>query len=232
MSFKIGQLRKNQLAASEYQIEIDKKSYNIGEGIISITQPNGLNLEFNEGGFNYNFKEGTTYFLDFSYELSNSNYSPSGISVYIKLLNENGAEMIIKKMSNAEAWYEKIIFTPNRDYNFFVIQIERNSSALRVSDLYCEVTLNNFYQLNNILQAGNFKNKFSEVTSIKKLGLQAPEGLIFAINGKDFKVGKSGVYEVEDVNIKQLCFYIAKEDTYFHPYEKQTEQFFIMDFEY
>lgn len=231
MSFKIGQLRKNQLNINEYQIS---KEADLQTGVISATQSiDGKNIqimEFNEGGFSYPFKEGVTYYLNFSYTQQGS--GPVN-TVYLKLLSEDGTkEMIIKQRSGGGGSSE-IIFTPNRDYQYFMVQIKRDKASLRVEDLYYKISsISNFYELKNILQADSFKNKFSEVVSIKKLGIQAPEGLIFALNGKDFKVGKSGIYTVSDVEIDHLCFYLKKANTDLYPYQNQTEQFFIMDFEY
>lgn len=231
MSFKIGQLRKNQLNINEYQIS---KKADIKTGVVSATQfIDGKNIqimEFNEGGFSYPFKEGITYYLNFKYSQQGSG---SINTVYLKLLSEDGTkEMTIKQRSSGVGNCE-IIFTPNRDYQYFIVQIKRDKISLRVGDLYYKIdSIFSFYELKNILQADKFKNKFPEVVSIKKLGIQAHEGLIFALNGKDFKVGKSGIYEVEDVEIDHLCFYLKNIDTDLYPYQNQTEQFFIMDFEY
>lgn len=231
MSFKIGQLRKNQLNINEYQIS---KKADIKTGVVSATQfIDGKNIqimEFNEGGFSYPFKEGITYYLNFRYTQQGSG---SIHTIYLKLLSEDGTkEMTIKQKSGG--WgSDEIIFTPNRDYQYFIVQIKRDKASLRIKDLYCKIdSISSFYELKNILQANNFKNKFPEVVSIKKLGLQAPEGLIFALNGKDFKVGKSGIYTVSDVEIDHLCFFLKKINTDLYPYQNQAEQFFIMDFEY
>ena len=42
---------------------------------------------------------------------------------------------------------------------------------------------------------------------IVKLGVQAAEGTIVCINGANIKIGKTGIYELDDViNIKELYF--------------------------
>lgn len=56
------------------------------------------------------------------------------------------------------------------------------------------------------------------VTAIKKLGIQAPTGTICYINNKEIMIGRTGMYELEDiVTVSSLYFvkkqiYILKED--------------------
>lgn len=46
-----------------------------------------------------------------------------------------------------------------------------------------------------------------EKPEIYKIGIQAPPGTIVAINGRNIKIGTTGIYELDDViRIKRLVF--------------------------
>lgn len=55
-----------------------------------------------------------------------------------------------------------------------------------------------------ILIAQACNNQYSG--TIKRLGIESPEGTSLLINNKDIKIGKTGMYEVRDVDITSLIF--------------------------
>jgi hypothetical protein len=61
------------------------------------------------------------------------------------------------------------------------------------------------------------------------MGIQGPTGLLFSMNGEEIRIGKSGIYEVQDFPIENLGFVIK--DTSPVPYQ-DGKDFFIMDFQY
>ena len=61
------------------------------------------------------------------------------------------------------------------------------------------------------------------------MGLQGPPGLLFSMNGEEIRIGKSGIYEVEGININQLSFVIKNNSPI--PYADNLD-YFIMDFQY
>lgn len=230
MSFKIGQLRKNQLSyPNDYQIEKDVK------GTASTTLSiNG----FNEGAFPYSFEEGKTYYINLSTTLSESLGTPTR---YIKLYSKGqdgkeGKEMTIKKLSSSSySDSQEIIFTPNRNYDYLIVQIDRKEISSSQSNAYYKIEFKKLWELKNILTVANFKNKFPNIKTIKSLGIQGPIGMIFALNGEEFKIGKSGVYTISDVEIDSICFFLKTVDSNsnrFPFYTGETQEFFIMDFEY
>ena len=168
--------------------------------------------------------EGETYCLDYS----KLKLGKSG-KVSIKLMDDNGKEMTIKIKSfssSTSTHTEKIIFTPNRNYAYIVFQIQREKSSLKDTTVVCTISSASITPLKNILT----QSLFSDVDSINRMGIQGPEDFVFSINGADYKLGRSGIYEVEDIQIKKLCFFIqgAKAE----PYPNDGLQFFIMDYEY
>lgn len=51
------------------------------------------------------------------------------------------------------------------------------------------------------------KNTNSEKIELRKMGIQAVQGTIVKINGMDIKLGKTGIYELDEtVAIKSLIF--------------------------
>ena len=229
MSFKIGQLRKNQLSyPNDYQIEKDVK------GTASTTLSiNG----FNEGAFPYSFEEGKTYYINLSAELPESLGTPTRyIKLYSKGQNgKEGKEMTIKKLSSSSYNDQEIIFTPNRNYDYLIVQIDRKEISFSQSNAYYQIKFKKLWELKNILTVANFKNKFPNIKTIKSLGIQGPIGMIFALNGEEFKIGKSGVCTISDVEIDNICFFlktVGNNSNRFPFYTGETQEFFIMDFEY
>ena len=71
---------------------------------------------------------------------------------------------------------------------------------------------NEIYQLKNIIP--------SDIGFFKKIGIQGSEGLQFNINGEGIRLGKSGMFELEGINITSLAF------------SATTNDFFILDYQY
>ena len=74
-----------------------------------------------------------------------------------------------------------------------------------------------------------FRAAFVSLQYIKKMGLQGPPGFMFSMNGEEIHIGKSGMYEVEGINISNLSFVIKNISPI--PYEDNLD-YFIMDFLY
>lgn len=60
---------------------------------------------------------------------------------------------------------------------------------------------------NGIIMTAVAQNTNSETIELTKLGIQADQGTIITINGADIKVGKTGIYELDEtVAIRSLIF--------------------------
>lgn len=49
------------------------------------------------------------------------------------------------------------------------------------------------------------------ISSIKKLGIQAPNGTICYVNGQEVMIGRSGMYELDEVIIVSSLYFVKKQ---------------------
>ena len=126
-----------------------------------------------------------------------------------------------------------IVFTPNSTYNLIVFVLARttedyniieNSQHGRIMDI--TVNENNIYLMTNIIDT--LASTYG-LTELIRIGVQGPTGLMMSINGEQIKVGKTGIYELNDVNIKitYLGFALKENVLNIDGYDN-----FILDFEY
>lgn len=126
-----------------------------------------------------------------------------------------------------------IVFTPNSTYNLIVFVLARttedynvieNSQHGRIMDI--TVNENNIYLMTNIIDT--LASTYG-LTELIRIGVQGPTGLMMSINGEQIKVGKTGIYELNDVNIKitYLGFALKENVLNVDGYDN-----FILDFEY
>lgn len=126
-----------------------------------------------------------------------------------------------------------IVFTPNSIYNLIVFVLARttedynvieNSQHGRIMDI--TVNENNIYLMTNIIDT--LASTYG-LTELIRIGVQGPTGLMMSINGEQIKVGKTGIYELNDVNIKitYLGFALKENVLNVDGYDN-----FILDFEY
>lgn len=126
-----------------------------------------------------------------------------------------------------------IVFTPNATYNLIVFVLARttedynvieNSQYGRIMDI--TVNENNIYLMTNIIDTLASTYGLAELI---RIGVQGPTGLMMSINGEQIKIGKTGIYELNDVNIKitYLGFALKENVLNVDGYDN-----FILDFEY
>lgn len=126
-----------------------------------------------------------------------------------------------------------IVFTPNSTYNLIVFVLARttedynvieNSQHGRIMDI--TVNENNIYLMTNIIDT--LASTYG-LTELIRIGVQGPTGLMMSINGEQIKVGKTGIYELNDINIKitYLGFALKENALNVDGYDN-----FILDFEY
>ena len=222
MSYKIGQLRKNQI--SSYGQDISEQVDYISNSYIRLPKDTF-------------FKKDNNYYIRFYYTCSN-NTSNKATKFLCSLSDGSKKKQPIKYISNVQKYETvieegkevkkpipimcELIFTPNDNvYNRIILEQSTNGSPNIVSkkeEVELQEILNVIPRLNN-----------GDVSIVTKVGIQAPIGFMFMLNGEELHVGKSGIYEVEDVNIKNIGFAIKKNKSMPYP---DKEDFFIMDYLY
>lgn len=224
MSYKIGQLRKNQI--SDYFTPISSDAYEYWPGQSSYPQSGlksyiGSTAVFDSYiGVKNKLIKNNNYYLSFKID------SWSSYHFKVKLVGDN-ISMTIKEFKTQGSEICELVFTPNDDnYTMIVIEKVRNgtndTNGIIISSSSIKLNL-----LTNIITKLNAR--YDSLTYLKKMGLQGPPGLLFSMNGEEFYMGKSGIYEIQDINITNLSFVIKDDVT---EVDGKQKNYFIMDFQY
>ena len=218
MSLRIGQIRKNN--NTSYLTDLSSN-------IVDTTIGNvGLNRVFRNYGIQLRngFTVDNTYYLRFavkriettnhSGDLNNDpNYLNFSLSLYTDRSTSNGQHelgtyqdiasnivvdpKIIGDDTDTENYrYFEFIFTPNRTYNYLAFVLTRigadyTNKARTVSseDIKIKGELGDLSIINNV---------FTDGRKMDKIGIQTRPGTLLCINREDIRVGRSGIYEVNN----------------------------------
>ena len=227
MSFKIGQLRRNQI--SSYQNEIPL-IHNTSIGIKQHSTETGgtSSIRISDGCLLLEspLKKNVNYY--FTFHLKGNN---SGMKSFTMTLYGEGKEQPIKYFNNMQAGeYGELVFTPNDNiYSKIVFKLANRTTNIGQVYIDDSVDKNSLLTKVHLYELTNVIPKLEDVSYIQKLGLQGPPGLMFSMNGEEIHIGKSGIYEVEGININNLSF-VIKEGKHL-PYS-DGKDFFIMDYLY
>lgn len=139
----------------------------------------------------------------------------------------------IVKQGTGSVTFE-LIFNPNSNYNQIVFELRRMALDFYIdngdntSGRIMNIKILQFDRVINVISSYLAK-KYAGMTSLKKIGIQGPSGLLFCIDGEEIRIGRSGIYELynEDISISYIGFIIK--DSLF---TQDGKDFFIMDFNY
>lgn len=141
-----------------------------------------------------------------------------------------GQYTIAKKSSTAivndsdEYALLSFIVTPFNDYQYILVQLERNKTNILSDNLQVDVISYNYLKIRNLLESGQ---------EVVKIGIQGPPGLLMCINQQGIRIGPSGIYEIKNSQIKINFFGIPI--TKAQLIDSKTgglKTFFLIDIEY
>jgi len=115
----------------------------------------------------------------------------------------------------------EIIIAPNNSYNQIVWELQRTTDDYRKTSRQIQIEIKEFAQLINIM--GRLTANNSNVRYLTKIGIQGPPSLLTCINREQIRLGKNGIYELNNNKIKI---------TYIGFVPRSLIDYFILDFEY
>lgn len=172
------------------------------------------------------FNENLSYYLSFSVEPLSTDQTFS-----LKLINDPNVldrqEQIIQTYfvpaysnevpSSQQPVNFEIIISPNTNYSMLIWELQRIGIDYTDENggRKMNITMNKFQIITNLLN-----NNISS-TQLKKIGIQGPPSMLMCINRQQIRIGKSGIYEINNgMNINFIGFIPKQND------------FFIMDYQY
>lgn len=230
MSYNIGQLRRNQInsysTALSYRQDLIRNENSIIDFYDQCMYLSGANIVSSIYSYYLKFEviQLPEVIQEFSIKLQSDEVTVDNI--------QNIRSFVVKQ--GLETTTFELIFTPNSNYNQIVFELKRmaldfyTDNGDGTSGRIMKIKILQFDRVINVISSYLAKN-FPGMTSLKKIGIQGPPGLLFCIDGEEIRIGRSGIYELynEDITISNMGFIIK--DSLF---TQDGKDFFIMDFKY
>lgn len=237
MSYKIGQFRRSSNIDDYY---IDGGISNTPKVIESFFQEksNDLTSEvFFENAYqSISVNKQNYYYLNFSVKKMNSKQT-----FYLKLknfvsseeiLSENNeqiiAEYTVSESKIEDEWENfEVIIAPNKSYEAIYWDLQRSVSNdyLAASDIQLQGAIGRKMTV-RINQFSIIKNIIKDIDKIIKIGVQGPPALLMCINGEQIRIGKTGIFEINQDNVSiSFVGFVPK-------IKNNIIDYFIMDYEY
>ena len=243
MAYHIGQIRYS--SETEYLNEIDynESEYeelqniegqkNFNDYCISINNSNNL-INMNEKD---EFLYTKSYYLNFAIKQS-SNYSQK---IFLKLKNVSNMNtslrqqliqtfVVTQSLEGQEKYISfEVIVSPNEDFPYLVWELQRIAEDYR-EDNPRKIEIKNLqiYEINNQNPRGS--------APLQKIGIQGPPLMLMCINKQPIRIGRSGIYEVNNgIDINFIGFinnFSTNNPNSETELVSQHKDFFFMDYQY
>ena len=234
MSYKFGQFRKSQLSSYltplDYSLDDLRVESSLSKGVVFIDK--GIDLEGSNilQALTSDGKQRSYYlrFKVFKQETAQK--------ITIRLVNTTKTQDNVQTIENIEIPAGntndfdifELVLSPNDNHTYNQIYFELNRELIDYNILKPDGTygremhilidrLDEIYNVINFLQT-SIENK----GKLKQIGVQGPPGLLMSINGEAIRIGRSGLYEINNgINTSFIGFIIEAD-----------EKYFILDYQY
>ena len=230
-TYNIGQLRRNQISSYStkvaYRTDLmvnTNSSIDFYDPAIIVSDGGQVSLS-NTYYLRFRVKQRTDSVQDFTVKLKNEGIGD----------DEDNTQSLrtFSAKSGVDYTTFELIFTPNKAYSNIILELKRtvldfSTTTSGKSGRIMTIEVLDFYVIDNIINS-YLKSHYSGLDKLKKIGIQGPPGLMFTIDGEEFKLGKSGIYELynEKIQISYLGFIIKDSNQI-----TDGKDFFILDFKY
>lgn len=231
----LGQLRRSEII--EYTSPID---YNLTE----VNNVTNTVQEFYDTALKPVESPNTTgktksYYLEFTVKQKET---PQNFTVKIPIggtLTEETQFLKLQKYTTKvgknSTSYE-LIFSTSLDFSMIIFELTRTmedySSTVDEETGHAgrkmDITIENFFVVNNIIDT-YLTSAYPGLKTISRIGVQGPPGMLFCIEGEEIRIGRTGIYELFDEDIKISSIGFVLKDSLF---TQNGQDFFIMDFKY
>ena len=231
MSYNIGQFRRPQLDSYSTPLSMELSRQQT-EGVTS-EDILFYNACGNLSGDNV-MNSQNCYYLRFGVKQR----SDSEQAFYLKIRNvsetEDNEQLIdeFKVTRGTGTVYFEVILSPNATYNQVLWELQRTAldyRMLNADDTYGRVMNVVDYTYTRLIDVlTTLKSTYTGMEYLTKIGIQGPPSLLMCINREQIRIGKTGIYEINNgINITSISF-VPKTSTL----SSDGLDYFIMDFEY
>ncbi len=231
MAYSIGQLRRDQI--SQYTIPLMSsfvlEDYTTDTGVV-LFKDKAMNLSGGQVESEY------SYYLRF--KIKQLPDTAQIFTIRLEKTDQTVDNIQTLKTVTVEAGTTtttvEFVFNPNSAYQKIIFQLTRTGSDYYIdagdgySGRVAEIKIEAYERIKNVIE-DFLSSQYSGLTSLKKIGIQGPPGLIFVIDGEEIKIGRSGIYELYNDNIAITYIGFILKDS---EITQGGKDYFIMDFKY
>lgn len=226
MAYKIGQFRRDQISSYDTGLNFTKiKVETAVEGSINTTF---IDTAISMVGQNV-LENGKNYYLNFTVKRRLD--SPQIFAV--KLKNSDSLDGVVQTagtvtvQAGEETLYDsfEMIISPNGTFNQIVFELSRESLDYMTQNpdgtggRLTQIEVDRYSSLRNII---NDINASTGAEKLLKIGVQGVPGQLMCINGEGIRIGRTGIYEINNGFIVEFISFILTDN----------DNFFIMDYQY
>ena len=246
--YQFGQFLSSQKDWTEYKTDVDMSNLTFDYTITQMEEEyfEGNQIKFANFSMRYNesrvFLQNLHYYY-LNFKIKKRNDENSNQQVFRLKLQRVENDIVVKeqfiklfKVPNAPLQEDEdknyisfeIIISPNSSYNQIIWQMQREYVDYITKETIDGETYDGrvaIIQVNTFGQVVNVINSLqinSQDIALSKVGIQGPPSLLMCINGEQIRIGKNGIYEIN--NSIQITF------LGFIP--KSASDYFIVDYEY
>lgn len=218
MSYNIGQFRSFDMQFDDY---LQKQTLNIkNKEVDSFAE----NLKFIDKAADVELRIQNNYYLRFRVTKLKDE-----LNIKLKAINSNqGKEQLLETFyvpgyttdQEQQYSYFEIIFSTSDLCNQLVWELVRTLEDYKGNGREITIQCESFGIVTNVLT--QLAQSYTNIQYLKKIGIQGPPLLLLCINKEQIRLGKNGIYELNNgMNITSIGFV-----------PKSEKDLFIMDFEY
>lgn len=234
MSYQFGQFRKNQLQSYLTPIAATVEDVNVTPTISTSTTFVDKAIQVTNGSLTAKDLSGNqkSYYLRFKiYKREDGDQT-----INIRLVNTNLTKdnvqnietIVVESGSHLDYFTFEFIISPSdtHSYNQIYFELERDVidyDTLNDDGTYGRKMVIEKDRLDDIYNVINYLNSsIDDKGVLKQIGVQGPPGLLMSINGEEIRVGRSGIYEINNkINVTFIGFIV-----------EDNEKYFILDYQY
>lgn len=234
MSYKFGQFRKSQysnyLLPLDYTLNNLRVESSLSTGVVFIDK--GIDLEGNNilQALASDGKQRSYYIRFKIYKLDTAQ------KITVRLVNTEKTIDNVQKVEDIEipagnpGDYDifELMLSPNDNHTYNQIYFQLNRELIDYNTLKPDGTYGremniSIDRLDEVYNVINYLNTSIENKgTLKQIGVQGPPGLLMNINGEPIRIGRSGLYEINNgINTTFIGFIIEAD-----------EKYFILDYQY
>lgn len=234
MSYKFGQFRKSQLSSYliplEYTLNDLRIESSLSKGVVFIDKGIDLN-ENNILQALSNTNRQKSYYIRFKiYKQATEQTITIRLINTSKIVDNTQTIETIKIDAGLESDYSsfELIISPNDNHTYDQVYFELNRELIDYNTLnpdgtygrIINVSIDRFDEIYNVIDY--LQPSIDSKYILKQIGIQGPPGLLMSINGEAIKIGRSGLYEINNgIDTTFIGFII-----------ENNEKYFVLDYQY